>query len=182
MITPSNCVCVLTGLRDGQYGRIMRWWSYKPQSGISTALESVDYCYVLLSCIPWYSSTQIIYYTRSFSHLGFTHLRPRISTYRTRSSAHLGFSCLCPSIPDYPYASTHSPGSYCMALSPHRLLIFSSRKIYAKVSLSWFSSASWKHYAYLLRPPPLYPFSYTHTSKIDRNYTHYAMVAFHLPI
>ena len=41
-------VCVLTGLRNGQYDQIMRWWSSKPHSGIATVLDSVDYCYLRL--------------------------------------------------------------------------------------------------------------------------------------
>ena len=36
-------VCVLTGLRDGTYDWIMRWWSSKPQAGIVTILYSVAY-------------------------------------------------------------------------------------------------------------------------------------------
>ena len=41
-------VCVLTGIRTGQYDQIKRWWSYKTQSGIATVLDYTTYCYVLL--------------------------------------------------------------------------------------------------------------------------------------
>ena len=41
--------CVLTGLWDGQYDRIMRWFSSKTQSGIATTLDYVAYWYVILA-------------------------------------------------------------------------------------------------------------------------------------
>ena len=55
-LCPSNMtymilVCVLTSLWTGKYDQIMRWWSSKPQSGIATVLDSVAYCYVLLSLL-----------------------------------------------------------------------------------------------------------------------------------
>ena len=130
----SVCVCVLTGLQDGKYDQILRWWSSKPQSGIAIALEYVSYCYVLLPCLPCYSSTHLSYHIRSFSHPGVSRLHP--------------------SIPNLRSASTQSPGSYCVALSPRRLLLFDSHEISAKVALSCFSAASWFHHAYILRPTP----------------------------
>ena len=46
-------LCVLTGLRAGQYDWIMRWWSSKTQSVIDTSLDYVADCNVILPCIPW---------------------------------------------------------------------------------------------------------------------------------
>ena len=168
---------MLTGLQTGNYDQIMRWWSSKPQSGIATVLGSVTYCYVLLYCLPCYSSSHFKYHTRSFYHQGVACLRPRISTKRTISSSHPGIYHLRPRIPTSHSTSLPSPGFYCMDLSTRRLLIFFSRKIYAKVSLICFSTASWRHHDSLLNPPSSWPFSHAHTSNISHSNTHCATVA-----
>ena len=175
-------MCVLTSLRTGKFGRIMRWCSSKTQSGISTVLDSVVYCYVLLTILLFYSSPQLSYNTRSFFLLGVACLHPIISTYRTSSSIHLGVSRLRPSIPTSRSASPHYPGSYCVAISPRRLLLFYSREISAKVSLSFFSFGYWRHHDSLLHPPPSYPLYTAHTSNISHNVTHCATVSCRLPM
>ena len=86
------CVCVLTGLWNKKYDRIMRWWGSKPQSGIDEVLESAAYCYVLLPRLPCYSSTSCSYQTSSSTHLGFPCLQPSIYAYQTKSFTHLGIS------------------------------------------------------------------------------------------
>ena len=63
-------MCVLTGLWAGKYDQNMRWWSFKPQSGTSKALDSVAYCYVLLTYLACYYSPHLSYHTRSFTHPG----------------------------------------------------------------------------------------------------------------
>ena len=47
IISKKSRVCVLSGLRNKQYGRIMRCWCSKPQSVIAQSLDSVAYCFVL---------------------------------------------------------------------------------------------------------------------------------------
>ena len=59
---------------------------FQIQSGISTVLDSVDYFYVRLPCLPWYSSPHCSYHTRSFTHIGVACFRPRIPTYRSAST------------------------------------------------------------------------------------------------
>ena len=146
---------VLTGLWDGQYDQIIRWCISKPRSGIDIDLDSVAYCSVLLPLLPCYSSPHLSYHMSPFSNPGVTRICPRISAYSTRSSAHPGVSHLHPSILNFRSSSPYSPGSYWVALSPRRLLLFSSRDISVKFSLCCFSDASWCHRASLLRTPPL---------------------------
>ena len=123
-------MCVLTGIRAWRDDQNMRWWSSNPHSGISTVLEYVAYCYIFIPFLPCYSSPHLSYHTRSFAHPGVAHLPPRILTSQS--------------------ASTHLPGSYCLTLSPRRLLLFYSRDIYSKVDLSCFSAVSWNHYASIM--------------------------------
>ena len=59
-----SVVCGLTGIRNGQYDRIMRSWSSKPQSVFAPVLDSAAYCYVLLPRLPCYSSHRHSYHTR----------------------------------------------------------------------------------------------------------------------
>ena len=175
-------MCVLTGIRTGQYDRIMRWWSSKPQSGIDTVLESAAYCYVIIPRLPWCSIPRSSYHTRSFSHPGVTRIRPSISAYCKRSLDHPGVSRLRPSIPNPPYASPPPYGPYCVTLSPCRLLLLSSCETPEKVNRSCFSVTSWRHQAPLLRPPPSQPFYPSHTSNIGRDTTHCDTVSWRLPI
>ena len=146
------CVCVLTGLRTEQYYQIMRWWSSNPQSRISTVLDSAAYCYVILPCHPCYSSPRRSYHTSSSSHTRVTRLRPRISAYHMRSFAHLGVSRLHPIILTYQSATPPPSGSYCVTLSPNRLLLLASRKIPAKAEQSFLCR---------LLAPPILPLAST---------------------
>ena len=146
---------MLTGLRTGQYDQIMRWWSSNPQSGIATVLDSVDYCYVLLPHLPYYSSPRLSYHMRSFDHLGFSCLRPSISAYRTRSFKHPCVSLIRSRIQTSLSASLPSSGSYCLNLSPFRPLLFDSCETPDKVDQSCFYAASCHHQSSLLHPPPL---------------------------
>ena len=176
------CVCVLTGLQTKQYDQIMRWWGFKPQSGIAKVLDTAAYCYVLISFRPYNGISHRSYHTISFSHLGFPCLRPSISAYHTRSLSHLDFYRLYPRImtskPNLPPPS----GYYCMPFSPNLLLLLFSREINTRVSRSCFSVASWHHQAPLLLPPPSHPFYLAHTSNSGHNATHCTMVYFRIPI
>ena len=182
MVEPHITMCVLNRLRTGQYDQIMRWWSSKPHSGIATVLDSVAYGYVLLPWLPCYSIPHLSYPTRSFSHLGVACLKISISIYHTRSSVHPDVSLICPRILNFRSASLYSPGSYCVALTPHCFLLFVSQDISVKFDLSCFSVASCHHCASPSCPYPLYPFSLVHTSNVGRNATHCATVACSIPL
>ena len=101
---------------------------------ITTLLDSITYCYVLLPCLPCYSSYHLSLHMRSFSHPGVARLRPSISTYRTSSTVHPGVSRVLPIIPATRYTSLPSPGSYCMAIIYRRLQLLASRKISSRVA------------------------------------------------
>ena len=111
---------------------------FQPRSVIATVLDSVAYCYVLLPCLPCYSNPQLSFHTRSFAHLGVTHLRPRISTYRTGSTSHPGISHICPIIPTTRSGYLPSPGSYCVAFHSHFLLLLASHNISSRVARSFY--------------------------------------------
>ena len=128
------CVCVLTGIWNDQYKKIMRWWSSKPQSGISQVLDSAAYCDVIIPHHPCYSSPRRIYHTSSSTHLGFLCIRPIIFAYHMRLFAHLGVSCIYPSIPNYHPVTPPPSGAYCVMISPNRLLLLASCDIPANVS------------------------------------------------
>ena len=64
------CVCVLTGLRTDKYDRLMRWWSYNPQSGIAQVLDYVAYCDVILPRRPCYTSPHCSYQKNFIRPLG----------------------------------------------------------------------------------------------------------------
>ena len=133
----------------------MRWWSHKPQSGISQVLDSAAYCYVIMPRRPCYYIPRNSYHMSSSAHLGVPCLHPIIFAYQMKSFAHLGISCLRPSIATS-HPSTPPPSSfYCVMLFPNPLLLLASRKIPAKVARSCSSVASWHHQAYLLHPASL---------------------------
>ena len=146
----SASVCVLPGLWTEQYDRIMRWL-VPSLSRIATVLDSAAYCYVILPHRPCYSSPRRSYHTSSSAHPGVTRLRPSISTYRTRSFAHPGVSRLRPGTPTSHSATPPSSGSYCMTLSPNRLLLLASHEAPAKVARSCFSCPQVCSYKYLQR-------------------------------
>ena len=138
-------VCVLTGLRTDKYDRLMRWWSYNPQSGIAQVLDYVAYCDVILPRRPCYTSPHCSYQKISSAHLGVPYLRPNISAYHTRLFYHLGVSRLCPSIPTHHPTTSPPSGSYRITLYLNLLLLLSSHKIPDKVPQSCFYVASWIH-------------------------------------
>ena len=166
------CVYVLTGLRTEQYDQIMKWWSSNPQSGIAQFLDTVAYCYVLLTHCPCYYITRSSYHTSSSSHLGVPRLRPSISTYHMISLSHLGVSHLRPSIPTSQPTLLPPSRSYCMAFFPNIILLWASCKILSRMVRSCFSVASWRHQASFLLKPPLYSFSLAYTSNSGHNTTH----------
>ena len=176
------CVCVLTGLWNKKYDRIMRWWGSKPQSGIDEVLDSAAYCYVLLPRLPCYSSTSCSYQTSSSTHLGFPCLQPSIYAYQTKSFTHLGISRIRTIILTSQPSLPPPVGSYCVALFPNILLLFASREIPAKVARICFYVASWRHQACLLPPPPSQSLSLAQNSNSGRNATHCATVACRLLI
>ena len=177
-------VRVLTGLWTGQYDRIVRWWSSKPQSGIATVLDSSAYYYVLLPRLTCNFIPHHSYHTRSFTHLGVTSLLHRISSYCTGSFAHPGVSRLSPRIPTSLSVSPPPYGSSCVTLSLCRLLLLASHETPAKVAQSCFSVAYRRHQASLLIPPPVLPmaFSPAHASNISHKSTHCSTVVCRLPI
>ena len=147
-------VCVLNGLWTGKCDQIMRWWSSKPQSGIATVLDYVEYFYVDLTCLPFYFSPRIIYHIGSFFYPGVFHLHLSISTYRTKSFSQPCIYRIPPSITDSLSASPPSSSSHCVTLPPCILLLFSSCETPSKVYQSWFFVASWRHQSSLLSPHP----------------------------
>ena len=149
---------------------------------ITTLLDSITYCYVLLPCLPCYSSYHLSLHMRSFSHPGVACLRPSISTYRTSSTVHPGVSRVLPIILATRYTSLPSPSSYCMAIIYRRLQLLASRKISSRVAQSCLYSAPWHHRASILIPTPLYTISPAHTLNIGCKATHYATVYCHLPM
>ena len=123
-------MCVLTGLWNEQYDKIMRWWSSKPQSGIATVLDSAAYCYVIIPLHPCYYSPCCRYHTMSSTHPGVTCLCHSISAHRTRSFTHLGVSRICTSIPTLHSVTPPPSGSYCVNLSPNRLLLLAPQELF----------------------------------------------------
>ena len=96
----SNCVCVFN-----RYTGCVIWSNYEvvgfqPWSGINPALESVDYLYVIISCLLCYSSLRLSHHMGSYAHLGVAHIHPSIISYCTRSSTHSGITHLQPIIAD----------------------------------------------------------------------------------
>ena len=47
--------------------------------GVNAALDSVAYCYVPITCIPWYSNPWLIHCMGSSAHLGVACLSPIIT-------------------------------------------------------------------------------------------------------
>ena len=160
----------------------MRLWDSKPQSGISEVLDSASYCYVLLPRRSCYYSTHRSYHISSSTHLGVSCLRPSISAYHTRSFSHLAFYRLRPRIPTSQPALLLPSGSYCVAFSPHLLLLLASHEILSRATRSCLSIASWRHQASLLLPHPSYPLSLKNTLNSGCRATHCVTVACHLPI
>ena len=116
----------------------------------------------MLCILPFpscYSNLHHRYHTISSAHLGISRLRPRISVFHTRSFAHLGIYCIFPSMPTthlvFPLPS--GVGSYCVPISPPILLLALAYHKSARVAKSYFSIASWRHHASLLRPPSVVP-------------------------
>ena len=103
---------------------------FQTRSVIATVLGSIAYCCVILPFLPYYSSPHLSFHTRSFEHLGVTHLCPIISTYRTGSTAHPGISRICPRIPTTRSDYLPSPGSYWVVFPSHNLLLLASCKIF----------------------------------------------------
>ena len=114
-------VCVLTGLRTEQHDQIMRWWSSKPQSGISQSLDSAVYCYVFISRCSCYSSPRRSYHTSSYAHLCVPCLHPIISPYHTSSFPHMGIYRLGPII-----TTSHIATPLLIFRSKYRILVVSS--------------------------------------------------------
>ena len=132
----------------------MRWWSSKPQSGISTVLDSSNYFLFTYTPSPLYSSPHCSYRMRSFPHPGVARLHPIISAYLTISFTHPGIYRLRPSI-TFPLSTLPPPsGSYLLTLSPCCHILLASSKKPAKVAQSCVSVASCSHQASLLSQPP----------------------------
>ena len=116
----------------------------QPQSVVTTVLDSVAYCYLLLPYLPFYSIPHLRSHTRSSAHPGIACLRTRISAYRTRSNANPGVSCLRPSILTTRYAYLPYPSPYCATLPSRRLQLLASCENSSRVSCSCLSAASWR--------------------------------------
>ena len=84
-------MCVLTGLRDDQCDRIMKWFFWASVSDCSI----LRLCRLLLCTLPFpscYYNLHHSYHTSSSAHLGVPRLRPSISVCHTRSFAHIIYS------------------------------------------------------------------------------------------
>ena len=114
----------------------MRWWSYKPHSGIATVFDYAHYCYVILPRFPCYSSPRRSYHMISSAHPCASRLCPSIYAYHTISFTHLGVSHLHPSIPTSQYATPPPSGSYCVTFSTNRLILLEFNKISKMMYLS----------------------------------------------
>ena len=111
---------------------------------VTTVLDSVAYCYLLLPYLPFYSIPHLRSHTRSSAHPGIACLRTRISAYRTRSNANPGVSCLRPSILTTRYAYLPYPSPYFATLPSRRLQLLASCENSSRVSCSCLSAAPWR--------------------------------------
>ena len=154
------CVCVLTSLR----GQTV-WPNYE----VVEFQASVSYCLThrlcrLLLCIfpspdifpnPDISTTQVTPPTWA------SPISVPVSPTATRGNFPTGASLVY--VPAYqPTTPSSSPfwlRYYYTPIYPLILLLLLSSREYSRVVRSCFSVASWRHQAFILRPPPLYPVS-----------------------
>ena len=157
----------------------MRCWSSKPQSLTVKNLDSVNYCFVsslaLTSLpIPAISTTQV--------HPSIWASPVYVLEYPTATRGHLPTSESLVSVPSYrlptPTSSPFRLRSYYIHTSPPILLLLLAFRESARVAGSFFA-ASWRHHAFLLRPPLAYPVSLAHTSNKGHSATHCARVICH---
>ena len=155
----------------------MRWFF---QASVCDCLDLI-LCLLLLFILPSPSSFHNPRHSHnigSSAQLGFPCLCPSISDCHIRSFSHLGVARLRPSIPithpdflSLPVAVLlHS----CLPTAPPPHFSF---PCVFQGGLKSFFVASWRHHTFLLRAPPSYPVSLSHTSNKGPSATHCAAVA-----
>ena len=170
---------MLTGLRN---------WAVWPNYEVVEFQDSVSdfsihrlcslFSYTL-PCPSYYSNFRHRYHTSSYSHLGISHIRSRVSIYHTRSISHLGVSSFFPRMPNSQPALPLLSSSYCLPIYP-LIILFLAFCEYARLALSCFYDESWSHQASFLFPPPSYHVSLLHASNIKLSATHWTKVAWRL--
>ena len=174
------CVCVI-GHRYVGYFRIMRWWSSNLGQWPLHNLGSVAYCYLFIldpprpvfppsnvllgggrTLLPQYPSTDVHRFSAQY-HPPNLVSPVSVPVYR----------CSWPS--PYPFLSVLSPSNPLFLLprlpDSRRSCTLVTYKIFSTVPFRWLSTATCLHHCTLSLPPPSYPVSIAHTSKICRRAT-----------
>ena len=173
-----KCVCV-TGLWDGQYDQIIKWWgSNQGQCIIQTQTLTFIVMYLLyLLLLRFYIRPHILGLSSCPHHYILPCLKTSITPAPAPAQGPPPTWDSPVSIPESPnYRSTNPsapppPVPHNVFLSLHRPLL-DSCKISSKVALSYVSSTYWQHHASLLRPHSSYPAPLAQTSNISCTYTH----------